>query len=191
MEKSDGTVYRQPKLAILNSEINETYKAQLSGETSDVILVAIGDPVKTRTGDTQVPFLLVQKRNDVRGAGVDDEASFFRGWGSRLVRHFGNATPAQLAKQNLKVGSIIAGASIAVKRGLKPFFKKADGSPQDPMQYPAGSVRAGELITSNGQAVYEDTIFVFGEPTHEGMNLVLDPLNVVTVKKPMAAGVTA
>lgn len=156
---------------VKNSELVE--KFNITDVMEHAIVGAIEEPYKDRNGDMQTPILLIQQQN-VRKADADNSAiAALQGWNSgRLLRSITNVKSSVATQLNIKVGEPITvkGNSLvlSLQRQTEPFYES-----QDPMLNP----QSGEVLTSGGKPVYENT-----EPSftvnHVGMDIEFDQTKV-------------
>lgn len=170
-----------------NAEILEAYAEELKipkGENcSSVLCIDLPTREELNGGaPDKIQPVFVQKRNDARVVNSANfhtqgqQAAFNELRGSsintdRLLRViFAPMSQEDLDAVGIEPGSTLdASFNIDVIRSTKPFY-----STQSPMVYPAGSNYAGQIITSDGKPVYENSFVTKGNPTFEGMDLPLD-----------------
>ena len=139
-----------------------TLTATLSKNSTNVeIYNAFGDMLSD--GKTRV-FSMVPSVNNpdrvtlfmtqemVSSSSANDAQKFFLGWGTnkRLLRAVFSADKSIVANNNLKVGSIVP-FDILVEEKTEPAYAG---------QTPKINVASGEVITHNGQPVYEHASLV-------------------------------
>lgn len=178
---------KQPKLSVTTDDLPENIKKLLiipeGKKCSSVIVGLIGDEYTSSSGkNTFIPVTLLQNRKDASSSESQSntEASkFFRGWNGyeKVLRCTENVEKHIFDEMKFTEGTIIEGSNLAVDYSLEPFYPE-----QEPVMNPV----TGQYVTSNGQYLYRNVRFTFGEPEHTGLELVKDKSELTEVKDTFA-----
>lgn len=143
-----------------NDELIEAIGSQL--KSGRVVPFFISEPTEGKDGENYQQIYLAQERQVEReNSGQRKVQEMFLGWSQkRIVRAIQNAKPEQLEALGIVPGKpLSAQFNIQLNYSDEPFYPE-----QNPRVYPESSRRAGELITSGGNPVYENAELIHGKP---------------------------